>query len=291
MIASNSATSARIGAALAAAAIASLGGQAASAQTYGLATMAPGTLAHTAASAIAKVLKEKGGMNVAGAGDRRQIRADPDGGARARSTSASPTCWRCMEGIETGKLQNDLRIIGSIYTLRIGLFARKDSGMTSMADLKGKRVPAGYSAMRTLDKNTQAMLATAKLTLERRQAGDGAERDPRRRRLHRRRDRRVHVLVRRPEGARGRRLGRRRARARGRRDAGRHRREPQDLPLRLFRRGQARPGVRRRREADEGLRHGLRAVHQRQDARTRWSRRSSTPWSRTRPTWSRSRRS
>ena len=34
-----------------------------------------------------------------------------------------------------------------------------------MADLKGKRVPAGYSAMRTLDKNTQAMLATANLTL------------------------------------------------------------------------------------------------------------------------------
>ena len=70
-----------------------------------------------------------------------------------------------MEGIQTGKLQNDLRIIGSIYTLRIGLFVRKDSGMTTMADLKGKRVPAGYSAMRTLDKNTQAMLATAKLTL------------------------------------------------------------------------------------------------------------------------------
>jgi len=34
-----------------------------------------------------------------------------------------------------------------------------------VADLKGKRVPAGYSAMRTLDKNTLAMLATADLTL------------------------------------------------------------------------------------------------------------------------------
>jgi hypothetical protein len=70
-----------------------------------------------------------------------------------------------VEGIESGKLQNDLRIIGSIYVLRIGFFVRKDSGMTSMADLKGKRVPAGYSAMRTLDKNSLAMLATAGLTL------------------------------------------------------------------------------------------------------------------------------
>ena len=70
-----------------------------------------------------------------------------------------------VEGIETGKLQNDLRIIGSIYVLRMGFFARKDSGIVNMADVKGKRVPAGYSAMRTLDKNTLAMLATADLTL------------------------------------------------------------------------------------------------------------------------------
>jgi hypothetical protein len=33
------------------------------AQTYGLATMQPGTLAHATGSAIAKVLKEKGGLN------------------------------------------------------------------------------------------------------------------------------------------------------------------------------------------------------------------------------------
>ena len=35
----------------------------AAAQTYGLATMQPGTLNHTTGSAIAKVLKEKAGMN------------------------------------------------------------------------------------------------------------------------------------------------------------------------------------------------------------------------------------
>ena len=53
-----------------------------------------------------------------------------------------------VEGIETGKPQNDLRIIGSVYVLRIGFLVRKDSGMTMVADLKGKRVPTGYSAMR-----------------------------------------------------------------------------------------------------------------------------------------------
>ena len=147
-----------------AAAIIGLGGHAASAQTYGLATMQPGTLAHTAASAIAKVLKDKAGINML---------VQPTAGesvlipmvARGEIDLGIANMLEVVEGIETGKLQNDLRIIGSIYVLRIGFFVRKDSGMTTMADLKGKRVPAGYSAMRTLDKNSLAMLATANLTL------------------------------------------------------------------------------------------------------------------------------
>ncbi len=39
-------------------------------------------------------------------------------------------------------------MIGSVYVLRTGFLVRKDSGMTTVADLKGKRVPIGYSAMR-----------------------------------------------------------------------------------------------------------------------------------------------
>ena len=136
----------------------------ASAQTYGLATMAPGTLAHTAASAIAKVLKEKGGLNTL---------VQPTAGetvlipmvAKGEIDLGIANMLEVVDGIETGRLQNDLRVIGSIYTLRIGFFSRKDSGIVSVADLKGKRVPAGYSAMRTLDKNSLAMLATAGLTL------------------------------------------------------------------------------------------------------------------------------
>jgi hypothetical protein len=132
----------------------------ASAQTYGLATMAPGTLAHTAASAIAKVLKEKGGLNTL---------VQPTAGetvlipmvAKGEIDMGTANMLEVLDGVETGKLQNDLRVIGSIYTLRIGFFSRKDSGIVTVADLKGKRVPAGYSAMRTLDKNSLAMLATA----------------------------------------------------------------------------------------------------------------------------------
>jgi TRAP transporter TAXI family solute receptor len=133
-----------------------LAAQPAAAQTYGLATMQPGTLANTVASAIAKTLKEKGGLNTlvqATAGESVLIPMV----ARGEIDLGMANMLEVVEGIETGKLQNDLRVIGSIYVLRMGI--------VNMADVKGKRVPAGYSAMRTLDKNTLAMLATANLTL------------------------------------------------------------------------------------------------------------------------------
>jgi len=145
-------------------AVAGITAHTASAQTYGLATMQPGTLANTVASAIAKTLKEKGGLNTlvqATAGESVLIPMV----ARNEMELGMANMLEVVEGIESGKLQNDLRIIGSIYVLRMAFFSRKDSGIVNMADVKGKRVPAGYSAMRTLDRNTQAMLATADLTL------------------------------------------------------------------------------------------------------------------------------
>src|SRR3954465_248772 len=90
------------------------GGQAAPAQTYGLATMQPGTLANTVASAIAKTLKEKGGLNTlvqATAGESVLIPL----GARGEMELGMANMLEVVDGIQTGKLQNDLRIIGSIY--------------------------------------------------------------------------------------------------------------------------------------------------------------------------------
>lgn len=135
----------------------------ATAQTYGLATMQPGTLAHTAASAIAKVLKEKGGLNTlvqATAGETVLIPIV----AKGEIDLGIANMIEVLDAVEAGR-QSDLRMIGSIFVLRIGFFVRKDSGMKSVADMKGKRFPTGYSAMRTLDRVTLAMLATAGLTL------------------------------------------------------------------------------------------------------------------------------
>ena len=139
---------------------AGIGGEA-PAQTYGFATLPPGSLNHTTASAISKVMKEKGGMNVLvqpTAGDQVIIPMVGRGEVEIGITNIMET----QDGFDKG--QKDLRIITAVHALRTPFFVRKDSSMHTIADLKGKRVTMGYSAMRNIDVATRAMLATAGLT-------------------------------------------------------------------------------------------------------------------------------
>ena len=147
-----------IGAALA---LLTVAGGTASAQTYGFATLQPATLNHTTASSIAKVLKEKGGLNVLvqpTAGDAVIIPMVARGEAEIGITNIMEP----QEGRARGL--TDLRLITAVHALRTPFFVRKDSAMRTIADLRGKRVSTGYSAMRALDTVARAMLATAGLT-------------------------------------------------------------------------------------------------------------------------------
>jgi TRAP transporter TAXI family solute receptor len=71
-----------------------------------------------------------------------------------------------VKGTSAAGAQPELRLIGAIHPLRVAWYVRKDSEMKTIADLKGKRVPLGYSAMRTQDATTRAALASAGLTVE-----------------------------------------------------------------------------------------------------------------------------
>jgi len=155
-----------IAAALALVAMLGPGGGRAAAQTYGIATMQPGTLNHTTGSAIAKVLKEKAGMNVLvqpTAGETTLIpmvgRAEAEMGIANIAEVVNVT-----KGGSAAGQQPDLRLIGAIHPLRVAFFVRKDGDLKTIADLKGKRVNVGYSAMRTIDTIVSSMLATADLT-------------------------------------------------------------------------------------------------------------------------------
>ena len=134
----------------------------AGAQTYGFATLPPGTLNHTTASAVSKVLKEKAGLNVLvqpTAGDNVIIPMVARGEAEIGIANA-PEIAAAIEG---GRFA-DVRLIGAIHPLRTAFFVRKDAPMRTVADLKGKKVALGYSAMRTIDVLSRAMLASGGLT-------------------------------------------------------------------------------------------------------------------------------
>ena len=145
---------------LTAGALIAFGGPSATAQTFGFATMQPGTLNHTSGSAVAKVLKEKANLNVViqpTAGESVLIPIVSRGEAEFGIANVFE--------VEAAKASSpNLRLIGSLHPLRGAFWVRKDTNMRTMADLKGKRVGMGYSAMRTIDPMVKAILATGGLT-------------------------------------------------------------------------------------------------------------------------------
>jgi TRAP transporter TAXI family solute receptor len=145
----------------AALAVLALTGGAAAAQTYGFATLPPGTLNHTTASAISKVVKEKGGTNMLVQPTAGDNVINPLVG-RGEVEIGITNIMEIQDALDGGL--KDMRIITAVHALRTPLFVRKDSGMFKNADLKGKRVTMGYSAMRNIDKTMRAMLASAGLT-------------------------------------------------------------------------------------------------------------------------------
>src|SRR4051812_14549092 len=92
------------------------------AQTYGFATLPPGTLNHTTASAISKIVKEKGGMNMLvqpTAGD--QV-INPLVG-RGEVEVGITNIMEAQDALDGA--QKEMRIVTAVHALRTPLFVRK----------------------------------------------------------------------------------------------------------------------------------------------------------------------
>jgi hypothetical protein len=140
----------------------------AGAETVGIGTSNPGSIYYSAGTAIAKVANEKAGIQATiqpFASPTVYIPATNAGeiqfglGNIFESTLA-------YEGREfyKGRPTKDLRLVAIIFPLRNGLFVRKDSKYRSVADLKGQRMPDGYTAQKTIPPLVDAVYSTAGLT-------------------------------------------------------------------------------------------------------------------------------
>ncbi len=67
------------------------------------------------------------------------------------------------EGMYKGRKQANLRVLGVIFPLYSSIFVRKDSPIKSLSELKGKRIPYGFSAQVTLERIIDAIIATGGL--------------------------------------------------------------------------------------------------------------------------------
>ena len=251
---------------------------AASAQTYGFATLPPGSLNHTTASAISKVMKEKGGMNMLvqpTAGDNVIIPMVGRGEVEIGITNI----MEAQDGFDRGPeglAHHHRRPCAAHAVLRAqGLRhahdrrpqgQARDDGLFRHAQHRQSRPAPCWRPPASPRPTSRPMLVPNVV----RSADDFMAGNCR------------HVLLRlrRPEGARGRRHRRRPARPRDGREG--HARRAQDHAVGLCHPGRAGPDLHRRREADEGLRLRQRADHIGQGEGRSRSTRFSRRWRRTR---------
>jgi TRAP transporter TAXI family solute receptor len=124
--------------------------------------MQPGTLNHTTGTAIAKVAKEKAGLNALVQPTAGESVIIPLVG-RSEAEFGIANALEVSVAVENNRLP-ELRLIGAIHPLPTAFFVRKDTTMRTIADLKGRKVVFGFSAQRTLDQLSRAILATGGLT-------------------------------------------------------------------------------------------------------------------------------
>jgi TRAP transporter TAXI family solute receptor len=153
-----------------AAGLAFFGAAGALAQPVGIGTSPQGTLTYTLAATYAKVAQQALGQ---------QVRVQPSSGTGVMvplvdSGELDVGFVNTLElsssftgtGDFINKAQKNLRAVGVLFPIQSGFFVKKDSPIKSMADIKGKRLPYGYTSQQVIRTVTDGILANAGLTSE-----------------------------------------------------------------------------------------------------------------------------
>ena len=139
----------------------------ASAQQIAIATSNPGAIYHSIGTAIAKVLNESGvNATVQPATSPNQYLPLISSGEFDMGPVNLQELSYAYKGEAwfAGRANKGLRLLALHYPLRVTMFVRADSDMQTIADLKGKRMTAGYTAQKTINPQNAAMYATADMT-------------------------------------------------------------------------------------------------------------------------------
>ncbi len=139
------------------------------AQTISVVTTPTGSYSNSVGIAIAKVISDKTKYHaIVQAESLNGMFAVEAGNANFSMANAFDTTFFATgTGEYEGKgRQKNLREVATMIPYRVGIFVRANSSIKSMADLKGKRVPAGFDAQKTIGRIVAAHLANAGLSYD-----------------------------------------------------------------------------------------------------------------------------
>lgn len=141
----------------------------AAAQVYSFASLPQGTINYFQVSALAKVIQQTSGMRmrVTPLRGTHLTLAALNAGEAEFNLGGLPEIADAHDGRArfTGKPQSKLRVAFNLRPLTLGALVRKDSGITSLAQLKGKRLPTGWKAFPQTISYFNATLKTVGLSL------------------------------------------------------------------------------------------------------------------------------
>ena len=136
--------------ALAAAASVALAAGSATAQSVSIGTLPQGSLAYGIASSVAKVISDNSDLitRAVGIGGSNIFIPQVNMGKLEMSTANAVEANFAVRGTGTfpGKPNPNLLILTRLLTFQTGFMVRKDSSIQSLADLKGQKVPSGFTS-------------------------------------------------------------------------------------------------------------------------------------------------
>lgn len=142
----------------------------ASAQTVGISTLPPGSINNVQTQAIAGVVQNETGlqMRVVTFNSPAASMGAVQAGEAEFSFMSSDEVGAALRGTQEyeGNEMEDLRLVTTVFPFKVGIVVRADSDIHEVADLAGKRFPIGWQGFPQGISLSNAMLATAGLTMD-----------------------------------------------------------------------------------------------------------------------------
>lgn len=142
----------------------------ANAQTVSIGALPQGSLSYSIAAAVAKVIGDKTDLTTRaiGIGGGNIYFPQVNQGRLDMSTAAGPSVIFASSGTGPyeGHKNPNLRVLARMLEFQTGFMVRKDSSIKSLADLKGRKVPSGFTSQKLVGTLVRAAMAAEGLSYD-----------------------------------------------------------------------------------------------------------------------------